>query len=203
MPSKKSKNIQWFGAGDLQNGDLLYYQNGDWIRLPIGPSSYALRFGELGQPPIWESQITSSYLWYEPGNSWFLGSGPEGVIYYKTDGYEGTDPSELPNQTWIAINGSEPIPTLSWDGSKITVSGSGSIEVNGEYSSIGVYNGSSFFNSEITNSISSSSSSLIVQGLGKLVFILNPEDVFSSSSSSSSLTIQELRRLSLLINPES
>jgi len=69
MPSEKNKSIDWRGLGNLASGDLLYYQDGNWIRLPVGsPGSYLQSQGG-SLPPTWsfeDSSSSSSSSFYEP-----------------------------------------------------------------------------------------------------------------------------------------
>jgi len=56
------KLTNWFGSGSLQQGDLLFYQDGDWIRLPLGTVGQVLTSQGALSPPIWDDLIISSSL---------------------------------------------------------------------------------------------------------------------------------------------
>jgi len=58
MPSEKNKSINWRGLANLASGDLLYYQNGNWVRLPAGSPGDILRA---------QGGAVLDYIWY-----WFI-----------------------------------------------------------------------------------------------------------------------------------
>jgi len=64
MSSEKNKVVKWYGGGNPGQGDILYYQNGDWVKLPIGEIGQYLIAQGGTTPPIWD----------------YLGSAPEAPL---------------------------------------------------------------------------------------------------------------------------
>jgi hypothetical protein len=86
MPSKKYSPVNFRGSGSLSAGDLLYYQDGDWVRLPIGSTGAILKSQGNGLPPAWDGGGGASSL----SASVSISSDPNTIFLLKGEGLDGS-----------------------------------------------------------------------------------------------------------------
>ena len=146
----------------------------------------------------WADQDGIAYLWYEPGSTWYYGMGPgSGVVWYRTEGYSGTDVQLALAATWVPVGpfGVNPAPNASYDvgSNTVAVLTAGAEAVVGTYYQDGSVSGAPFYtmysSSSSSSVYSSSSSSVVPSSSSSSVSSLSSSSVFSSSSSSSSSSL--------------
>jgi hypothetical protein len=173
------------------NGNIKYWDGRSWIPLPNGDSGQRLMSGGNGVIPSWSDlPLGAAAMWYAPGSSWYIGS-RIGSAWYKTTGYEGTDPEQAAAADWISINPAyNPVPAVSYNTGVFSISGAGVSSANGSYESSGTHNGAPVFSQpeepQPQPPVSSSSSS---------------ELILSSSSSSSAIEPLAIFRGTLASGP--
>jgi len=151
-------------------GSAFELEAGD--RVGIEFTSSGLTPANVGLSAVLYARVQPAvFMWYVPGSSWYIGTGPNNATWYKTS-EESTNIADLDGAVWTNQGGGVPVPATAYVSGTIHVSGAGRTAANGVYVATGAYQGAVYLRrtSDLpTPSSSSAASSSLVSSSSSLI----------------------------------